>query len=141
MIKNWTLAAYDASTAYLQSGGIERLLILRAPRPPPPGVQAGALFRAKGSIYGTKDAGRSWWKKLVRDARAAGWVTSCLEAALFFLYENNELVGIMASHVDDLITCGTGSKYAQTLEQLTKDLHLKKKEHEFRFLWKEREAE
>lgn len=136
VIKNWTLAAYDASTAYLQSGGIERLLILRAPRPPPPGVQAGALFRAKGSIYGTKDAGRSWWKKLVRDARATGWITSCLEAALFFLYENHELVGIMASHVDDLITCGTGSKYAQTLEQLTKDLHLKKKEREFRFCGK-----
>jgi hypothetical protein len=50
----WVLAAYDASTAYLQAKGIERLLILKAPYPPPPGVAPGTLFRARGSIYGTK---------------------------------------------------------------------------------------
>jgi len=68
----WILAAYDASTAYLQEKGIDRLLILRAPYPPPPGVRPGTLFRAKGGIYGTKDAGRSWWKKLAADAKLVG---------------------------------------------------------------------
>ena len=60
VIYNWFLAAYDASTAYLQSKGIARLLILRPPYPPPPGVSPHDLLRAKGSIYGTRDAGRSW---------------------------------------------------------------------------------
>ena len=32
-----------------------------------------------------------------------------IEAALFFLYDGEgTLVGIMASHVDELITCGVG---------------------------------
>ena len=38
VIFQWILEAYDASTAYLQSQGITRLLLLRPPRPPPPGV-------------------------------------------------------------------------------------------------------
>lgn len=67
------------------------------------------MFRAKGGIYGTKDAGRSWWKKLAADAKLVGWVMSAIEAALFFLYDGGgTLVGVMASHVDDLITCGVG---------------------------------
>ena len=51
VMMGWVLAAFDASTAYLQSSGIDRLLILRAPKPPPPGVMPGTLFRARGSIY------------------------------------------------------------------------------------------
>ena len=35
---NWIFEAYDASTAYFQSQGIPRPLLLRPPRPPPPGV-------------------------------------------------------------------------------------------------------
>ena len=60
VMMGWLVRAYDASTAYLQAKGIARLLILRPPRPPPPGISIHDLFRAKGSIYGTKDAGRSW---------------------------------------------------------------------------------
>ena len=90
VLKGWIIASHDASTAYLQSSGISRLLILRCPRPPPPGVLPGTLFRARDSIYGTKDAGRSWWIKLSRDAQDCGWRLSKLELALFFLYGADE---------------------------------------------------
>ena len=99
----WVIFALDASTAYLQSSGIARLLILHCPRPPPPGVHPMTLFRARGSIYGTNDAGRSWWMKLFRDAIDSGWIASKLEMALFFLYDQGTLVGVMASHVDDFL--------------------------------------
>jgi len=39
----WVIAAFDASTANLQSSGINRLLIPRCPRPPPPGVHPMTL--------------------------------------------------------------------------------------------------
>jgi hypothetical protein len=136
----WVAAAYDSSTAYLQSHGIARLLVLRAPRPPPPGVRPGTLFRARGSIYGTKDAGRSWWIKLLHDAKECGWILSQIELALFYLYDESTfpptLIGVMASHVDDLITCGFGEKYEDCMKELTKRLHLKKKDTEFRFCGK-----
>ena len=131
-LKGWTIASYDASTAYLQSSGIDRLLILKCPHPPPPGVRPGTLFRAKGSIYGTKDAGRSWWKKLVREVTNFDWKLSKLELALFYLYDGQTLVGVMGSHVDDLIVCGTGEKYQSTLEKLTTLLYLKREAGKFR---------
>ena len=91
VMKGWVIEAYDASTAYLQSQGISRLLLLRPPRPPPPGITSSDLFRAKGSIYGTRDAGRSWWRKLFNILKGHGWKMSKLEAALFYLYEDEML--------------------------------------------------
>ncbi|CAE7930582.1 brap-2 [Symbiodinium necroappetens] len=136
VLQRWILVACDASTAYLQSQGIDRLLILRAPRPPPPGVAQHALFRAKGSIYGTKDAGRSWWKKLFRTLRKYRWTMSKIEAALFYLVSGDKLVGVMLSHVDDLLAAGEGSDYEATLMALEKELYLKVKRQEFRFCGK-----
>ena len=57
-MKRWIVKSADASNAYLQGEAIDRLLVLRAPNPPPPGVAPGQLMRAKGSIYGTNDARR-----------------------------------------------------------------------------------
>lgn len=85
VLNNWVIWACDASTAYLQSQGIKRLLILRPPRPPPPGISPHDLLRAKGSIYGTRDAGRAWWKKLYSTLVRHGWKMSKIEPALFYL--------------------------------------------------------
>ena len=63
-MEHFSIGSADATCAYLQGEGIDRLLVLRAPRPPPPGIPEGALFRTKAAIYGTKDAGRPWWMRL-----------------------------------------------------------------------------
>ncbi|CAJ1436956.1 unnamed protein product [Effrenium voratum] len=124
VIQKWFVLAADASTAYLQSQGIDRVLILRPPRPPPPGVSPHDLMRARGSIYGTKDAGRAWWKKLIRSLSAQGWRRSRIESALLFLYVENSLQGIMITHVDDLFAAGEGKAYDESLKVLEKELHL-----------------
>ena len=77
-MKRWVVKSADASNAYLQGEAIDRLLILRAPEPPPPGVPRGQLMKAKGSIYGTKDAGRRWWKRLHKVLTGARWCASKL---------------------------------------------------------------
>ena len=51
-----TLMGAGAKNADLQSKRIERVLVFEAPKPPP-GVAPGALFRAKGVAYVTRDAG------------------------------------------------------------------------------------
>ena len=59
----WIIESYDAKTAYLQSGKIDRVLVLRMPREnPPPGVLPGGLLLAQGSIYGIPDAARAWYQ-------------------------------------------------------------------------------
>ncbi|CAE7766366.1 GIP, partial [Symbiodinium sp. CCMP2456] len=136
VLNGWEVAASDASTAYLQSQGISRLLILRAPRPPPPGLGPNDLLRAKGSIYGTRDAGRQWRKKLYHTLRKHGWRMSSIEAALFILSDGPLLMGIMISHVDDLYSAGEGEAYAGTLKELETELHLTIKKGSFRFCGK-----
>ncbi|CAE7352234.1 RE2 [Symbiodinium sp. CCMP2456] len=136
VLKRWTITACDASTAYLQSKGISRTLILRPPRPPPPGISPHDLLRARGSIYGTKDAGRAWWKKLYKTLKRHSWLMSRIEAALFYLVEGGRLIGVMISHVDDLYCTGEGERYETTLNELEKELHLKIKRSEFRFCGK-----
>ena len=136
VLNNWIVWACDASTAYLQSQGISRLLILRPPRPPPPGISLYDLLRAKGSIYGTKDAGRAWWKKLYRTLISHGWKMSKIEPALFFLVINGKLTGILITHVDDLSCAGEGSEFKATIGMMEKEIHLKVQKEEFRFCGK-----
>ena len=136
VMNGWEVAASDASTAYLQSQGISRLLILRTPQPPPPGLGPHDLLRAKGSIYGTRDAGRQWWKKLHRTLRKHGWRMSAIEAALFILSDGSQLLGVMISHVDDLYSTGQGKAYEGTLRELEGELHLTVKRGSFRFCGK-----
>lgn len=136
VMNKWEVRSYDASTAYLQAKGIDRLLILKPPKPPPPGVSSTDLLRAKGSIYGTKDAGRSWWFKLLEESKKEGWIQSSIEPALFYLYEGGELCGIMISHVDDLYTAGEGNYFEEAMKRLTKKIHLKEQKGEFKFCGK-----
>ncbi|CAE7564243.1 GIP [Symbiodinium pilosum] len=98
--------------------GISRLLILRPAGPPPPGLGPNDLLRAKGSIYGTKDAGRSWWKKLYKTLRKNGWRMSAIEPALFILADGSSLLGGLITHVDNLYSCGEGQAYVEGEWQL-----------------------
>ena len=135
-MNQWVISACDASTAHLQSQGISRLLLLKPPRPPPPGVSPHDLFRALGSIYGTKDAGRSWWRKLFRTLKSHGWRMSKLEAALFLLVVDGNLQGVLCTHVDDLLCAGVGAVYEQSIASMEKEIHLKVQHKAFRFCGK-----
>ena len=136
VLKGWQVLAADASTAYLQSHGISRLLILRPPRPPPPGLGPNDLLRAKGSIYGARDAGRSWWKRLYKSLRQNGWRMSAIEPALFILASGPSLLGVLITHVDDIYACGDGEVYDKTLKEMEQELHLTVKKDYFRFCGK-----
>ena len=135
VMKGWTIVACDASTAYLQSQGISRLLVLRPPRPPQ-GVSPHDLFRARGSMYGTKDAGRAWWKKLYKTLKAQERTMSHIEPALFYHITDGYLSGVLITHVDDLHCAGEGDKYEETISSMEKEIHLKVKRSEFRFCGK-----
>ena len=61
--RGWDCNVFDAQSANLQPGGIERLLLLRMlHKNPPAGTKLGQVFRATGSIRGTRDAGRAWYE-------------------------------------------------------------------------------
>jgi len=137
--RRWKLTSADAASAYLQSGNIDRFLVLSAPDPPPPGTTPGALYRALGAIYGTRDAGRSFWEHLVKETTVNGkWVQSKLDRCLYRLYgDDGQLIGLCTSHVDDLLLCGDGSDvWVREVERLREALHLTVSTNKFRYCGK-----
>jgi hypothetical protein len=52
------------------------------------------------------------------------------------LYEDGVLVGIMATHVDDLFVSGSGSKFENAIKVLTEKLHLKENSGSLKFCGK-----
>ena len=126
--EKFDIFAADAESAFLQGDEVGRLLLLCAPNPPPPGVKKGQKYRAKSSIYGTKDAGRGWWKKVRRVLISCGWTESRLEHCLFFLVDDKGvLVGLLIIHVDDLFGGGmkTSAFFRDALDKLADIIKLK----------------
>ena len=79
----WTLVMADASCAFLQSKGIERWLLLRMPRKrPPAGLLPEQIVLAMGSIYGTRDAPRSWYQHLKQQLQKENFKECQLEKSM-----------------------------------------------------------
>ena len=129
--KGWTGCSYDAKSAYLQAEGIDRLLLIRMPKRHP--TDPGKVFYAQGSIYGTKDAGRAWYKHLKKYFQEQGILESKLERGVYRFYLKGELVMVLHSHVDDLLVARKVDckEVDKILEEMTRFLHLDKREGEF----------
>ena len=140
--RRWSLRTGDASNAYLQSDGVTRLLVLRVPDPVPDPSLVGKYLRAKGAIYGTKDAGRGWWLKLKAELLSLGWRLHPLEPAFFVLYnDQGSVTGLLLSHVDDLLFAGEGDYFENTITQLSERIQLSFKDHDFTFCGKKTEQD
>ena len=132
----WRVKSADASNAYLQAEGMDRLLVLRPPHPAPAGLD-GKLLRAKGSIYGTRDAPRAWWLHLKNLLLKEGWQEHPLEPALFQRHEGSTLTGLLMTHVDDLFFTGIGEDFNQSMSNLAHQVQLEYREPPFVFCGKQ----
>ena len=123
----WGLSQWDADSAYLQSEGLDRALLLRLPNPAPPGHQPGDIVVATGAIYGTKDAGRKWYLHLKKMLDSFGIVECALEKGLYRMYWQGSVRMVIHTHVDDLLVAMEMScaHAKHTLEKLQKSLYLK----------------
>ena len=124
----WSYNLFDAQSAYLQSDGIERLLLLRMPhKNQPPWTKPGQVFVATGSICGTRDARRACYEHSKKVLEAAGSAESRLEQGLYNLHGPSGLEAVAHTHVDDfLIAFKKASKrHKDALQHLVHELHLK----------------
>ena len=82
-----------------------------------------SLLIAKEAPYGTGDAARQWWLVAKGTMKEEKWIEPKLEPALFYLWRtdaNDEdvVVGMASSHVDDLLLAGQGEGYEKTFVAL-----------------------
>ena len=101
--KQWKLNAIDIKAAFLQGDEIDRELFVI----PPKEANTTNIWRIKKCIYGLGDASRKWYNSVKAYLLSIGLVMSKADPALFYYHNDNNLIGMIAIHVDDFLWSGT----------------------------------
>ncbi|KAJ3475523.1 hypothetical protein NLI96_g11784 [Meripilus lineatus] len=101
--KDWEIGQMDVKSAYLYGQMEEGEEIYMRPPPgvKPEGILPGQVMKLLVCIYGLKQAGRRWYKKVQSIMKKIGLTRSNFDHAVFFrLLSNGGLIAI-SLHVDD----------------------------------------
>ena len=86
---------------------------------PPPEAGSDKLWRLNKGIYGLADTPRCFYLRLREALEASNVQASTLDEGLFFaLDKDNQLMGILACHVDDLLYGGNMQFYDLVINSL-----------------------
>eukprot|EP00435_Cladocopium_sp_Y103_P054380 s860_g17.t1 len=108
--KKRRLRGGDISAAFLQGTRIKRKLALKLPSDgiPDDDIEPGSLLICEKSVYGTCDAPRGFWKGLYDTLLECGLKEVPMETSAYYLPgAEGEVLGLLGTHVDDLLWCGT----------------------------------
>ena len=102
--RKWPVKTTDIKSAFLQGKDIERDVYVV----PPKEAQSGPwkVWKLRKSLYGLNDAARQFYNCVEEELKKLGVIRSNIDPALFMYMKNGEVVGILATHVDDFIHCG-----------------------------------
>ena len=100
--KKWEVHSADFKTAFLQGKCIEREVYMR----PPKEAQSTKLWKLNKTVYGLTDAPRSWYLRLREAIIELGLKVSFLDHGLTYFHLQEELSGILAIFVDDILYAG-----------------------------------
>ena len=101
---NWTIDSLDVTSAFLQSTGNMREVYVKPPRDI---RKKGIIWKLSKPLYRLGDSARRWYVTLREHLKSMNCKISILDKSLFLYYEGNKLQGIIVTHVDDLLHCGT----------------------------------
>jgi hypothetical protein len=121
--KQHELVQLDVETAYL-NGDIEEEIYLV----PPQGYTEcpkGYCLRLLKCLYGLKQAGRQWYKKLTQKLTKMGFKQSEIDPCIFFKHDGKDTM-IIGIYVDDLlISHNNKEKVNDTIQELRNEFKLK----------------
>jgi len=95
------------------------------------------MIVARVPIYGTKDAGRGFWRQLREDILATGLRENAIMKALYHMQVDGQVVFMLATHVDDMLWASAPG-YEHIADRLLEKFSIKKvEEGTFRFCGRE----
>lgn len=106
----WDFVHLDAEQAFIQSHLSEDLFI-RLPRGC--GRLSGKVVKLARSLYGLKQASRSWHYHLIAGMKSLGFEQCGADACVMRLIENGVVVMVVVVHVDDIFSIGTKARCDQ----------------------------
>ena len=93
--------------------------------PPGCGSMSGKVIRLNKSLYGLKQASRTFYKRLVSDLKRADFEQSMSDPCVLRFMMGDEVVEMIAIHVDDILYAGTKSLAEVVVEALGDSLPTK----------------
>ena len=117
----WRVKTLDIKTAYLQGKEIEREVFLR----PPKEARTDKIWKLRKTVYGLKDAAKAWYDTVKQVILELGGRKSKLENTLFSWHNEEEnIVGIMCTHVDDFCYGGNEFFEREVIGKMRKSLRV-----------------
>ena len=106
-IHNWTVKTTDIKSAFLQGQEIKRDVYIKPPKEYE--NAKGVIWKLRHGLYGLKDGARQFYLSVKEEVQRLGCQISKMDPAMFFLYKNGKLSGIICCHVDDFLHAGDES--------------------------------
>ena len=114
--QNWEVRTLDITSAFLQSDEIKREVYVK---PPQDIRRRGIIWKLKKPLYGLEDSARLWYHTLRDRLIEIGCKISILDQSVFRYYDDkNNLIGMVVSHVDDLLYAGSTRFHQECIRQL-----------------------
>lgn len=114
--KGWPIKTTDIKSAFLQGKIMDRDVYLIPPKEAY--LDKGKLWKLKHCLYGLNDAARHFYQSVVEAMTTMNCEQSKLDPALYFYKRDGQLVGMMASHIDDFLHAGGQSFDFEVMEKL-----------------------
>ena len=118
--QSWPMNSIDFKTAFLQGNNIERAIYVR----PPKEAASNKVWKLNKTVYGLCDAPRQWYLRLKGLIVELGCKISSIDNSLFTMHLNDELVGLIASYVDDILWAGNMYFQDKVIVRLKSELHV-----------------
>jgi len=120
---DWDVKSLDVKSAFLQGKPISREVYVM---PPADVREENKVWKLKRCLYGLNDAPREWYNKLSEKLVGLGAKVSLYDKALFMWHKEGKLVGVITTHVDDLVHCGTQEWEDSVLSQVKREFKISK---------------
>ena len=111
------LCHFDAEQAFVQSN-LDEDVFIRLPRGC--GEMSGKVVRLNRSLYGLKQASRSWHNHLLSHMKSLGFELSLADACVLRLVESGTVSIVTVVHVDDIFAVGRKTRCDQLFEDLNR---------------------
>ena len=112
----WKVHSLDIKSAFLQGKNIDRELYLK----PPSKASTTNLWKLNISVYRLCNAPHAWYLSLKSVLEKDGAKKSKYNEAVFYLYDNKNLQGILCAHVDGFWWGGTEQFEVKTIKLIKK---------------------
>ena len=115
----WNAKVVDVKGAFLLGDwNQDRPVVMRPPEGMTHHFPEGAWLLLLKTLYGTKQAAKEFWKKLVQAMQEMDFTRSMTEPCLYFRWDDNDGLSLWTSWVDDCIAFGRNEAVEQARQKM-----------------------